>query len=171
MSRKSICSTRYRSSTGGSTAGYSHRGGGRSPIPIRVERAKGDKVLDERFLSTPLPANVLPGDRGVVELGDVIKTADETAFFPVFRHNGRTAEMVTAELAGDYEAPLYGMLSVQDTLDAQDWTGLTRSDIALHGQPDDEIKPTLLWDGEWEVIRVTFRDMGALALPSSASIS
>ena len=33
--------------------------------------------------------------------------------------------------------------------------------IALHGQPDDEIAPTLLWDGEWEVTWVTFRDMGA----------
>jgi multidrug efflux pump subunit AcrB len=43
-----------------------------SPDPDRVERAKGDRVLDERFLSTPIPANVLPGARGVVELGDVI---------------------------------------------------------------------------------------------------
>ena len=33
--------------------------------------------------------------------------------------------------------------------------------IALHGQPDDESHPTLLWDGEWEVTWVTFRDMGA----------
>ena len=33
--------------------------------------------------------------------------------------------------------------------------------IALHGQPDDESRPTLLWDGEWEVTWVTFRDMGA----------
>ena len=32
--------------------------------------------------------------------------------FPIFRHNGRAAEMVTAELAGAFEAPLYGMLAV-----------------------------------------------------------
>jgi multidrug efflux pump subunit AcrB len=146
---------------GGSTVGYSHRGDGRTPIPIRVERAKADQVLDERFLSTPLPANVLPGDRGVVELGDVIDTQVETASYPVFRHNGRAAEMVTAELAGDYEAPLYGMLAVQAALDAQDWTGLTKPEIALNGQPTDETKTTLLWDGEWEVTWVTFRDMGA----------
>ena len=31
----------------------------------------------------------------------------------------------------------------------------------FHGQPDDESQPTLLWDGEWEVTYVTFRDMGA----------
>jgi multidrug efflux pump subunit AcrB len=104
---------------------------------------------------------VLPGDRSVVELGDVVKITDERASFPIFRHNGRNAEMVTAELAGDFEAPLYGMIAVQDAIDKQDWTGLQKPEIVLHGQPDNESKPSLLWDGEWEVTWVTFRDMGA----------
>ena len=145
----------------GKTIGYSHRGGGRPPIPIRLERAKGDKVLDERFLATPMPANVLPGDRGVAELGDVVRVVDEQTSLPIFRHNGVSAEMVTAELAGAYEAPLYGMLAVQQAIDAQDWTGLQKPVISLHGQPKDETKASLLWDGEWEVTWVTFRDMGA----------
>ncbi len=146
---------------GGRTVGYSHRGGGRQPIPIRLERPKGDRTLDESFLTTPIPANVLPGDRGVVELGDVVKVSEDRASYPVFRHNGRAAEMVTAELAGDFEAPLYGMLAVQEAIDAQDWTGLPKPGISLHGQPQDETVSTLLWDGEWEVTWVTFRDMGA----------
>ncbi|RYC04668.1 efflux RND transporter permease subunit [Ciceribacter ferrooxidans] len=146
---------------GTTTIGYSHRGEGRAPIPIEITRPKGTKVLDETFLATPIPANLLPGSRSVVELGDVIRVKEEQASFPVFRHNGRYAEMVTAELAGDFEAPLYGMLAVQDALDAQDWTGLQKPEIALHGQPTDQSKPVLLWDGEWEVTWVTFRDMGA----------
>ena len=145
---------------GGNTVGYSHKGGGRHPVPIRIERPKGERTLDERFLATPIPANVLPGDRSVVELGDVVTVTDEKASFPIFRHNGRNAEMVTAELAGDFEAPLYGMLAVQKALDAQDWTGLEKPEIILHGQPESETKPALLWDGEWEVTWVTFRDMG-----------
>ena len=146
---------------GGTTVGYSHREEGRRPIPIMVERAKADRVLDERFLSTPIPANVLPGARGVVELGDVIRIEEEHASYPVFRHNGRAAEMVTAELAGDFEAPLYGMLAVAEALDAMDWPEGTKPVIALNGQPEDESHVTLLWDGEWEVTWVTFRDMGA----------
>lgn len=145
----------------GKTIGYSHRGDGRPPIPIRLERAKGDKVIDERFLSTPMPANVLPGDKGVVELGDVVRVLDEKTTLPIFRHNGINAEMVTAELAGDFEAPLYGMLAVQEAIDAQDWTGLPEPVISLNGQPTNEDEATLLWDGEWEVTWVTFRDMGA----------
>jgi multidrug efflux pump subunit AcrB len=146
---------------GDTVVGYSHRGGGRAPIPIEIARPKGAKVLDERFLSTPVPANVLPGSRAVVELGDVVKITREQASYPLFRHNGRFAEMVTAELAGQYEAPLYGMLAVQDAIDSMDWTGLQKPVILLHGQPTDESHPTLLWDGEWEVTWVTFRDMGA----------
>ncbi|WP_128516479.1 efflux RND transporter permease subunit [Tabrizicola thermarum] len=146
---------------GGQTVGYSHRGEGRLPIPLVVGRDKADRVLDERFLTTPIPANALPGARGVVELGDVIRVKEEAASFPIFRHNGRNAEMVTAELAGDFEAPLYGMLAVADQIEKMDWPEGTRPTVSLHGQPEDEGKVTLLWDGEWEVTFVTFRDMGA----------
>ena len=143
------------------TVGYSHRGGGRQPIPITLGLARSSKVIDERALSTPVPANALPGDRGVVELGDVVSVSHELSSFPIFRHNGRPAEMVTAELAGTYEAPVYGMLEVGRALDQVDWAGSERPEISLHGQPEDESKPVLLWDGEWEVTWVTFRDMGA----------
>ena len=145
----------------GTTVGYSHRGEGRHPIPIVVERDKSDRVVDERFLSTPIPANVLPGARGVVELGDVMQIREEQASFPIFRHNGRDAEMVMAELAGDFEAPLYGMLAVAEALDAMEWDDGMKPEIRLNGQPEDESVVTLLWDGEWEVTWITFRDMGA----------
>ncbi len=146
---------------GQTTVGYSHRGQGRDPIPITVARAKSDRVMDQRMLSTPIPANVLPGARGVVELGDVVQVREEQASFPIFRRNGRDIEMVTAELAGDFEAPLYGMLAVAGKIDAMDWPEGHKPKIALNGQPSDESGVTLLWDGEWEVTWVTFRDMGA----------
>jgi len=99
--------------------------------------------------------------RSVVELGDVVSLNKERASFPIFRHNSRAAEMVTAELAGSFEAPVYGMLAVRDAINKADWGPGQKPEIKLHGQPDDESKPTLLWDGEWEVTYVTFRDMGA----------
>jgi len=146
---------------GGQTVGYSHRGDGRHPIPLEISLPKSAKVMDPSFLTTPIPANTIPGARGVVELGDVVEVREEAASFPIFRHNGRAIEMVTAELAGDFEAPLYGMLAVSDALDAMDWAIGTKPVIALNGQPEDETVTTLLWDGEWEVTFVTFRDMGA----------
>jgi multidrug efflux pump subunit AcrB len=145
----------------GVTVGYSHRGGGRYPIPITIALDKGEKIVDQRTQTTPVPANALPGGRDVVELGDVVRISREKASYPIFRHNGRPAEMVTAELAGAFEAPVYGMMAVTDAIDKADWGDLPKPKIALHGQPDDESHATLLWDGEWEVTWVTFRDMGA----------
>jgi len=146
---------------GGVPVGYSHRGGGRSPIEIAVQLPKSELSLSARLLSTPVPANAIPGGTGIVELGDVVTTRTEPASFPVFRHNGRPTEMVMGELAGSFEAPIYGMLAVNDAVDRADWGTLGKPAIALHGQPLDDSKPVLLWDGEWEVTYVTFRDMGA----------
>ena len=145
----------------GTAVGYSHKGGGRHPVEIAVQLPKNDLAISERTLSTPVPANALPGERGVVELGDVVRVTREEASPVVFRHNGRAAEMVMAELAGAYEAPIYGMLAVQQLIDAKDWGALPKPEVRLHGQPLSETKPVLLWDGEWEVTYVTFRDMGA----------
>ena len=143
------------------TVGYSHRGDGRYPLPIIVGRERAERVMDGETLSTPVPANALPGGRGVVELGDVVQLSAEPASYPIFRHNGRDTIMVTGELAGDFEAPLYGMLAVAEKLDAMDWPDGTKPVIRLNGQPEDTSQPVLLWDGEWEVTWVTFRDMGS----------
>lgn len=146
---------------GTTTVGYSHRGDGRQPIPIRIALLKNRRVLDERTLATPIAANSLASNRSVVELGDVVSISEDRASYPIFRHNGRPAEMIMAELAGAFEAPIYGMLAVSHAIDNADWSGLPKPRIALHGQPADDAHPVLLWDGEWEVTWVTFRDMGA----------
>lgn len=53
------------------------------------------------------------------------------------------------------------MLDVQAAIQHHNWGNLPRPAISMYGQPQDESKPTLLWDGEWEITYVTFRDMGA----------
>ncbi len=146
---------------GGLSIGYSHRGQGRHPVEIAVQVPRRDLGLSRRTLSTPVPANALPGDRNVVELGDVVSISRERASYPVFRHNSHPVEMVMAELAGAFEAPIYGMLAVNKAIDAHDWGDLPKPLISLHGQPKTDAVPTVLWDGEWEVTYVTFRDMGA----------
>ncbi len=146
---------------GGVPVGYRHRGGGRHPVEIAVQLPTSGLEVSSRALTTPVPANALPGERSIVELGEVVQLAREQASYPIFRHNGRPAEMVMGELAGAYEAPLYGMLAVGERLAKADWQGLEKPEIRLNGQPQNESKPVLLWDGEWEVTWVTFRDMGA----------
>jgi multidrug efflux pump subunit AcrB len=146
---------------GGTPVGYSHRGEGRNPIEISVRLPKRDLAWTEAMASTPIPANSLPGSKTVVELGEVVRVTKESGSESIFRRDGRFTDMVMADLAGAYEAPIYGMLEVAKRIDAHDWGTLQKPVIHFHGQPADETKPALLWDGEWEVTYVTFRDMGA----------
>ena len=141
--------------------GYSHRGEGRNPVEIAVRLPKSALAWTERLASTPVPANAIPGDRSVIELGDVVAIAEETGSLPVFRRDGRATVMVMAELAGDFEAPVYGMIDAASLITRHEWGELGAPEIRLHGQPADESGPSLLWDGEWEITYVTFRDMGA----------
>ncbi len=146
----------------GVSVGYSHRGDGRNPVEIAIRLPKSGLAPGERILATPVEAPGPAADTGAnVELGDVVRMAPERASYPIFRRNGHFAEMVTAELAGRFEAPIYGMLAIEDEIAGMDWGPGGPPAIRYHGQPADESKPTLLWDGEWEITYVTFRDMGA----------
>ncbi len=141
---------------GGVKVGYSQRGEGVDPVEIMVRLPKEDLHMSERLLATPVP-----GKQGNVELGEVVKLVHETASHPIFRRDGYAAEMITAELAGEYEAPIYGMFAVEDALEKVDWGTMGTPQVKYHGQPLDERHVTFLWDGEWEITYVTFRDMGA----------
>ena len=146
---------------GGVRVGYSQRGFGKKPIAIDVKMPKRAETLAERILSTPLPAGGTTRQGKNVELGDVITVKREPASYSLFRRDGRFAEMVQAEVAGRFEAPIYGMFAVEDEIKKMDWGAAGAPAIHYHGQPLDELKVSLLWDGEWEVTYVTFRDMGA----------
>ncbi len=146
---------------GGKTVGYSYRGEGRDPIEIVVGLPKRDLSWSELLASTPIPANSVPGDKTVVELGDVVHVSNEMGSPAIFRRDGRFTDMVLADLAGAYEAPIYGILDVDKRIEAHDWGVLGKPAIRFHGQPEDESKTAVLWDGEWEITYVTFRDMGA----------
>jgi multidrug efflux pump subunit AcrB len=145
----------------GIPVGYSHRGEGRNPIEIVVRLPKSELAWGHALAATPIPANALPGAKTVVELGEVVRVAREAGSPTVFRRDGRFADMVLAELAGTFEAPIYGMLEVAARVEAHDWRKLPKPAIHFHGQPASDSKPALLWDGEWEITYVTFRDMGA----------
>ncbi len=150
-----------RALLGGVDVGYSHRGGGSYPVEISVRLPRSALVDSQRLLATPVPAPGVAADTGaVVELGDVVRLTRDRASYPLFRRDGRFLIMVTGELAGRYEAPIYGMSAVDEVLKTMDWGRAGPPAIRYRGQPFDESRITVLWDGEWEITYITFRDMG-----------
>ncbi|MCB5944037.1 efflux RND transporter permease subunit [Acidocella sp. KAb 2-4] len=144
----------------GEGIGYSYRGADRPPLEIAIGLPKSGLTWDDAVASTPVPANTLPGSRGVVELGQVVSAQMVQGSRAIYRRDGHFADMVTAEMAGQFEAPIYGMFAVDSAIEKSAWTGLPKPEIRFFSQPRDEAKPSLLWDGEWQITYVTFRDMG-----------
>ena len=148
---------------GSTTVGYAPQGKGRDLLPIQVGLDQSERSWSAGLAATPVAVTNAAGRPQLLPLGELVDARTTKGDPDVFRRDGRGAAMVTAELAGRYEAPIYGMLAVDKAIDSFDWAkaGLPKPTISLHGQPTDEQHPTLLWDGEWEITWVTFRDMGA----------
>ena len=140
--------------------GYSYRGADRPPIEIAIGLPKSGLAWNDAIASTPVPANVLPGARNVVELGQLVTAREVKGSPAIYRRDGHFTDMVTGEMAGKFEAPIYGMLAVDHAIAKADWGTLPRPAIRLFSQPTNEATPSLLWDGEWQITYVTFRDMG-----------
>ncbi len=145
---------------GGQVVGHAPRGSERDPLPIELALDQSQRSWSAALAATPVAATA---SGALIPLGELVSARMEPGSPAIFRRDGRGAAMVTAELAGRYEAPIYGMLEVNRAIDEYDWAahGLQKPDVILNGQPDDESKPSVLWDGEWEITWVTFRDMGA----------
>ena len=161
-SRSRLSTTRSPRSSAERKVGYSQRGSGLKPIAINVALPRSG--LDARRAHAVDAAagrrHGAPGRqcrtrrRRHAEARDIL-LSDLSPQRPLRRDgDGRTG----GPLRG---ADLWHARGRRQ--DRSAWTGACRGKptIAYHGQPLDESKPTLLWDGEWEVTYVTFRDMGA----------
>ena len=140
--------------------GYSYRGTDRLPLEIAVGLPKSGLSWNQALADTPVPANVLPGGRGEVELGQLVTVQNTTGSPAIYRRDGHFTDMVTGELAGQFEAPIYGMMAVDKAINSPGWGNLPRPQIRFVSQPEDETTPSILWQGEWEPTFLTFRDMG-----------
>ncbi|MDH4385953.1 MAG: efflux RND transporter permease subunit [Caulobacter sp.] len=143
---------------GGQVVGYAHRGAGRDPLEISVRLPQSARSWGEGLAAMPV---ALSQSGRLVALGEVVTASREPGSTHIFRRDGRDVDMILGELAGAYEAPIYGMLAVNKAIEQADWGKVPKPAIRLNGQPTDESRPTVLWDGEWEITWVTFRDMGA----------
>lgn len=144
---------------GSQTLTYVPQGNDRDPLPVEMALDQSQRQYTGVLAATPVAAT--PAGQ-LLSLGDLVQVRREQGGQMIFRRDGRGATMVMADMAGRYEAPIYGLLAVDRAVEAYDWKGhgLIRPAILMHGQPEDESRPSILWDGEWEITWVTFRDMG-----------
>ncbi len=133
---------------------------------------KGHSSLEPKFIVLQLPlekrgeigrlANLpVPSSDGqmvpLTELGQFVRIAEQNI---IYRKDLRPMEYVVGEMEGQLGAPIYGILSIEDTL--QNYTAPDGVQITgtMTSAPEDDLHSGFEWSGEWVVTYETFRDMG-----------
>ncbi|WP_022940295.1 efflux RND transporter permease subunit [Psychromonas hadalis] len=139
-------------SVGGKDINILHSDNQKYPIPIRLQLKEGEKVNLEQILNLKLES--LTGD--LVPLSEVVSIKKTTVKKPIMHKNMVPMIMITADMTGDLDSPLYGMMDISQNMADK---GLVLNQYFIN-QPKGTSEIALLWDGEWKITYETFRDMG-----------
>ncbi|MCW8927870.1 MAG: efflux RND transporter permease subunit, partial [Gammaproteobacteria bacterium] len=140
----------------GEDVSYLHEETMKYPLPIRLEYPVQDKADIESVLALRIRSTsgeLIP----LSELARVEPTVRENA---IYHKDLQRMVMVTGDMAGELDSPLYGMFDVVGTLGGMamhDGRGIEQYFI---NPPENPYDYSLKWDGEWQITYETFRDMG-----------
>ena len=140
----------------GEDVSYLHAETMKYPLPIRLEYAVSDKADIESVLALRVRSTggtLVP----LSEITTVEQTRRENA---IYHKDLQRVVMVTGDMAGDLDSPLYGMFEAVGSLRGmamQDGRGIEQYFI---NPPQNPYDYSLKWDGEWQITYETFRDMG-----------
>ncbi len=108
---------------------------------------------DVRSGKAPLKGQkVMSFESGTVDVDRLFRSPEMRSSQPLFRKNLKPVVYVFSELTGAEEAPVYGILKVQDQIPYK---------IQTAEVPWDTREPIVKWDGEWFITYEVFRDLGA----------
>jgi len=127
------------------------------PIWVRLPREQRDdinKILDLTVMNNQ--GKLIPL-RELVEIKKVL--ADKT----IYHKNLHPVSYVIGDVAGKYEAPIYPILAINKYLSEHPLPSGYKIEYTFipPSIPDNDFKPVMKWDGEWQITYETFRDMGA----------
>ncbi|MDV3239941.1 MAG: efflux RND transporter permease subunit [Gammaproteobacteria bacterium] len=135
---------------------YLHSEGQKYPIPVRLEFPVADKDRIERLFSLRLAG---AGGRQVA-LADLVTVTEAQREHAIHHKDLLPMVMVTGDMAGRLDSPLYGMFDMVGQLhDLRVDTGQPLEQFFVE-QPENPYRYAVKWDGEWQVTYETFRDMG-----------
>ncbi len=104
--------------------------------------------------------NILSHNGQMISLGDIVDIDQKIKEKSIYRKNQKRVIYVTADIAGDLESPVYGILEISDRLgEIQIPEGYTLME-EFKKQPFSQDNYSVKWDGEWQITYEVFRDLG-----------
>jgi len=113
-------------------------------------------------LETLLQLGVRGAAGQIVPIRELVTVSDTLREQPLLHKDGLGVHLVTGDVAGRLDSPLYGMFEMRGALRALATPGGGSLGETFISQPADAWREySLKWDGEWQITYETFRDMGA----------
>jgi multidrug efflux pump subunit AcrB len=99
-------------------------------------------------------------DGSFVPLSSVATVRTVTTDQPIVHKNLKRVVYVFGDLAGSEESPVYAIQSLNKSFaDLMDTDG-SSIQVYSSAQPETQDKPSIKWDGEWQITFEVFRDLG-----------
>jgi multidrug efflux pump subunit AcrB len=138
-------------SMNGAAVGLLHDEQAAEAVAIRVQLP--DSLMGSVAELAAMPIATALGAR---RLGTLAAFETVESSTPIFHKNLMPVVYVTGDVAGRLESPVYAMLEMEDGL--REAVG----DNAVHWGKGPTLteEPFVVWDGEWDVTRDVFRDLG-----------
>jgi multidrug efflux pump subunit AcrB len=141
--------------TSGWDISYLHSEQQKYALPIRLRLGQQSRDQLEQILA--LKIRNQRGD--MIALGEVVKLEKETIEHTIYHKNQRPVMLVTADMAGPLDSPLYGLFDIAGRIEKQ-YPNWQQKYIAQPSTPGTAQDIEIKWDGEWQITYETFRDMG-----------
>src|SRR5262249_22114955 len=98
----------------------------------------------------------------LVPVRELVTVSDTAREQPVLHKDLLPVNLVTGDMAGTLDSPLYGMVRMRRELRAAATPGGgTLHELVIRPPEEAWRDYALKWDGEWQITYETFRDMGA----------
>ena len=118
------------------------------------------KESERSDISDLKKVNIMSPTGQVVALGDVVEIERGLQDKSIYRKNQKRVVYVTADVAGELESPVYGIMDMSENLNTIQLPEGYDLNEEFTQQPFVQDDYSLKWDGEWQITYEVFRDLG-----------
>ncbi len=143
----------------GATVSVAHVENETDPVSIFVRVPRKSRTSVEDILNLPL----MNLNGKIVTLREIAVVKKVLADKTIYHKNLHPVSYVIADVSGKYEAPIYPILEINNYLKNNPLPDGYKLEYSFIPPfiPQNDFKPMMKWDGEWQITYETFRDMGA----------
>ena len=139
----------------GQDAGLLHLPKEKEAVAINLRLPAG-----QRSSVAALSSVYVTGAKGNIPLSQLVRVTSGSEDKTLYRKNLKNVVYVTADVAGQIEAPVYAILKMQKEIDAIASASGQKIEVLASKQPWSEEHIGMKWDGEWHITYEVFRDLG-----------